>query len=44
MDLAKLIDRYNALGIAEVVDHEKFNLISIVHHSTKIEGSTLTEL
>lgn len=44
MDLAKLIDRYNALGIADVVDHEKFNLISIVHHSTKIEGSTLTEL
>lgn len=44
MDLAKLIDRYNALGIAQVVDHEKFNLISIVHHSTKLEGSTLTEL
>jgi Fic family protein len=44
MDLVKLIDRYKALGIADVVDHEKFNLISIVHHSTKIEGSTLTEL
>lgn len=44
MDLSKLIDRYNSLGIADVVDHEKFNLISIVHHSTKIEGSTLTEL
>jgi len=44
MDLTKLIDKYNKLGIAEVVDHEKFNLISIVHHSTKIEGSTLTEL
>ncbi|WP_285008966.1 Fic family protein [Pedobacter faecalis] len=44
MDLVKLIDRYNTLGIAQVVDHEKFNHISIVHHSTKIEGSTLTEL
>jgi Fic family protein len=44
MDLAKLIERYNALGIADVVDHENFKLISIVHHSTKIEGSTLTEL
>jgi Fic family protein len=44
MDLVKLIDRYKELGIAEVIDHEKFNLISIVHHSTKIEGSTLTEI
>jgi Fic family protein len=27
-----------------VIDHEKFNLISIDHHSTRIEGSTLTEI
>lgn len=44
MDLIKLIDKYNSLGINEVADHEKFNLISIVHHSTRIEGSTLTEV
>jgi len=44
MDLVKLIDRYKELGIADVIDHEKFNHISIVHHSTKIEGSTLTEI
>jgi Fic family protein len=44
MDLVKLIDRYKELGIAGVIDHEKFNHISIVHHSTKIEGSTLTEI
>lgn len=43
MDLG-LIDRYNALGIAKVIDHEKFNNISIVHHSTVLEGSTLTEV
>jgi len=43
MDIVKLIERYRKLGIAEVIDHEKFNHISIVHHSTKIEGSTLTE-
>lgn len=44
MDLPGLIDRYKSLGIDDVIDHEKFNLISIVHHSTKIEGSTLTEI
>jgi Fic family protein len=44
MDLVKLIERYNDLGIAEVIDHDKFNLIAIDHHSTRIEGSTLTEV
>jgi Fic family protein len=44
MDLIQLIDTYKSLGIDQVIDHEKFNLISIVHHSTRIEGSTLTEV
>jgi hypothetical protein len=44
MDLQALINRYKSLGIDDVIDHGKFNLISIVHHSTKIEGSTLTEV
>ncbi len=44
MDLINLVDRYKRLGIDEVIDHEQFNLISIVHHSTRIEGSTLTEI
>lgn len=44
MDLITLIDRYKSLGIDEVINHQKFNLIAIVHHSTKIEGSTLSEL
>lgn len=43
MDLISLIETYRRLGIDEVMDHRKFNLISIDHHSTKIEGSTLTE-
>lgn len=43
MDLT-LIERYNKLGITDVVDHEKFHMISIVHHSTVLEGSTLTEV
>lgn len=42
MDL-QLIEKYKALAIADVIDHEKFNNISIVHHSTVLEGSTLTE-
>jgi len=42
MEIAQLISAYNNLGIAGVIDHEKFNLISIDHHSTRIEGSTLT--
>lgn len=44
MDIIKLIEQYQHLGIDQVIDHEKFNLISIVHHSTRIEGSTLTEV
>ena len=44
MELVALIKKYNSLGIDAVIDHEKFNLIAIVHHSTKIEGCTLTEL
>jgi len=44
MDFIQLIDKYHSLGIDQVIDHEKFNLISIVHHSTRIEGSTLTEV
>jgi Fic family protein len=44
MNLPGLIERYKNLGIDDVIDHQKFNLISIVHHSTKIEGSTLTEV
>ena len=41
MDL-KLIDKYRRLRIDDVIDHEKFSNISIVHHSTVLEGSTLT--
>jgi len=42
--MESLILKYNSLGISDVLHYEKFNLISISHHSTKIEGSTLTEL
>lgn len=41
--MEKLIEKYRALGIDKIIDHDKFNSISIVHHSTVLEGSTLTE-
>jgi Fic family protein len=44
MKILSLIEKYNDLGIADVIDHDRFNLISIDHHSTRIEGSTLTEV
>jgi Fic family protein len=44
MELIKLIERYNDLGVTNVIDHNRFNLIAIDHHSTRIEGSTLTEV
>jgi Fic family protein len=44
MDLINLLAEYKKLGIAGVTDHERFNLIAIDHHSTRIEGSTLTEI
>ncbi len=44
MDLAKLIQEYWALNLQDVIDHDRFNEYAIVHHSTTIEGSTLTEI
>lgn len=42
--MESLIKKYQALNLNDVLNFEKFNLIAISHHSTKIEGSTLTEL
>ncbi len=42
--LAELIARYRELGIDSQIDYRKFNLYSIVTHSTAIEGSTVTEI
>ncbi len=40
--LNKLVKDFNALGLNKVVDFDLFNRIAIVHHSSAIEGSTLT--
>ena len=39
----KLLSRYQAHRLSEVVDYDKFSRYAITHHSTRIEGSTLTE-
>src|SRR5580692_11234931 len=39
-----LLSRYNTLNLKDVLDHERFNEYAIVHHSSSIEGSTLTEI
>ncbi|NII28704.1 Fic family protein [Pseudoflavitalea sp. X16] len=43
-ELSTLLRRYRDLNLQDVLDHERFNEYSIVHHSTSIEGSTLTEV
>ena len=40
--MESLLKQYTDLGIAKTIDYEKFNYIAIVHHSTVLEGSTLT--
>ena len=42
--LLSLIQQHKELGISEQIDYEKFDLYSIITHSTAIEGSTVTEL
>lgn len=41
--LKRNLDTYRHFDIGNSIDFEKFNLYSMVHHSTAIEGSTLTE-
>lgn len=42
-DLLQILTEYKSLELDKVLDHDKFNQYSIVHHSSTIEGSTLTE-
>ncbi|HET6256244.1 MAG TPA: Fic family protein [Puia sp.] len=43
-DISILLSRYKELNLQDVLDHERFNEYAIVHHSSSIEGSTLTEV
>ncbi|MDR3712240.1 MAG: Fic family protein [Puia sp.] len=42
-DISKIIAEYKSLNLHEVIDYDKFSQYAIVHHSSSIEGSTLTE-
>jgi Fic family protein len=42
--IESLINEYNSLNLSKIIDYDKFNRFAIVHHSTSIEGSTLTEV
>ncbi len=41
--VAKLLDRYQRYDLSKTVDYDKFNRYAVTHHSTRIEGSTLTD-
>ena len=38
-----LIEKFQSLNLSAAIDFDKFNQYAITHHSTTIEGSTLTE-
>ncbi len=38
-----LIEKFQSLNLSAIIDFDKFNGYAITHHSTNIEGSTLTE-
>ncbi len=41
--IISLIEEFNSLQLSNNIDFDKFNQYAITHHSTTIEGSTLTE-
>jgi len=42
--IEKLLKQYYSKNLDDIIDYERFNHYSIVHHSTTIEGSTLTDI
>ncbi len=42
-NISNIIAEYNSLNLHSIIDYDKFNEYAIVHHSTVIEGATLTE-
>ena len=42
--IISLIAKFQALNLSAILDFDKFNGYAITHHSTTIEGSTLTEV
>jgi len=44
MPFAELYDEFTKSGITESINYDKFNRYLITHHSSSIEGSSLTEV
>lgn len=42
-NIISLINKFQSLNLSAIIDFDKFNGYAITHHSTTIEGSTLTE-
>lgn len=42
-ELEKNRKKYLSLNLQDILDYEKFSMISIIYHSTKIEGCSLSE-
>ncbi len=42
--IISLINKFQSLNLSAIIDFDKFNGYAITHHSTTIEGSTLTEI
>ena len=42
--LLHCLQEYSSIGLSDQIDYSKFNLYSLITHSTAIEGSTVTEL
>lgn len=41
--IISLFEKFQSLNLSAIIDFDKFNGYAITHHSTTIEGSTLTE-
>jgi len=41
--IISLLQKFQSLNLSAIIDFDKFNGYAITHHSTTIEGSTLTE-
>ncbi len=44
MEIDTLIKEYQRLNLSQTLNYDKFNQHAITHHSTSLEGSTLTEI
>jgi Fic family protein len=43
-NIISLLEKFKALHLSQNIDFDKFNQYAITHHSSSIEGSTLTEI